>query len=423
MIAVRLLVLALGVAMGSFYPFIAVILSDAGFTAGEIGLIASIGAIGFTIAVPAWGHLADVRLGRPLTLRVCAIGAALAIGALLAPWPGVVIAVLFTIFWIFESSWQPLADAITVTTIRGRDYARVRLLTSLAFAAATIISGFIYDRTGYALAFVIFAVAALAMGAATLWIPDIARADLDAHGPARGPAAPSAARRRFRVRTWSMGSTGVAMRVAPRMRLVLVAVALLHVGIISGFTFLGLRIEALGGSPSDVALASGSSAAVEIPAMLSGMWVARRIGLRGLFIGSALIYSAALTSWIVLDQPALIILTRAATGIAFAGVVVGVVLTIARLLPAELQATGQALYQTTAFGMAAIVANVIGGFLYDAVGHGAVFGMGALAALGAAILGWFAFPDERGDAVMTGAAPAGSAEPDRRVSREPVGIG
>ncbi len=114
---------------------------------------------------------------------------------------------------------------------------------------------------------------------------------------------------------------------------------------------------------------------------------------------------------------------RATNGIAFAGVVVGVVLTIARLLPAELQATGQALYQTTAFGMAAIVANVIGGFLYDAVGHGAVFGMGALASLGAAILGWFAFPDERGDAVMTGATPAGSAEPDRRVSREPAGIG
>ena len=41
---------------------------------GEIGLITSAGAIGFTIAVPAWGHLADVRLGRPRTLQVCALG-------------------------------------------------------------------------------------------------------------------------------------------------------------------------------------------------------------------------------------------------------------------------------------------------------------------------------------------------------------
>lgn len=419
-IAVRLVVLALGVALGVLYPFFSVILADFGFRAGEIGLVASLGALAATVTVPAWGHLADVRLGRPRTLRITAIGGALAVGALLIPWSALVIAVLFIVTWGFQSAWQPLADAITVSAIRGTAYARVRLLTSLAFATATVIAGFAYDRTGYWLAFVIFAAAALVMAAVTLWLPDVGRADLTAHG--RAAAAPTAAdaattagsRRRDRLprRTWSLGSIGVAVRSSPRLGLVLVAVALLHVGIISGFTFLGLRIVELGGSPSDVALAFGGGAALEIPAMLGAAWVATRIGLRGLFVGSALIYGLAFASWAVIDVPWLLIVTRAITGIAFAGVVVGVVLTIARLLPAELQATGQALYQTTAFGVAAIVANVVGGLLYDAIGHGAVFGMGALASLGAAVLGMAVFPDE-----------GRSAEPGRSVSRESAGIG
>src|SRR5688572_26496890 len=171
-IAVRLLVLAVGVALGVFYPFIAVVLNGFGFSPGEIGVIASIGAVGFTIAVPAWGHLADVRLGRPRTLQVCAIGAGLAIVALLLPWPAPFIAVLFAVFWVFESSWQPLADAVTVNALRGRDYGRVRLLTSLSFAIGTIVAGFIYNVTGYEAAFVLFGLAALSMAVIAAWVPD-----------------------------------------------------------------------------------------------------------------------------------------------------------------------------------------------------------------------------------------------------------
>lgn len=389
MIAVRLLVLALGVALGVFYPFIAVVLKGFGFSAGEIGVIASIGAIGFTIAVPAWGHLADVRLGRPRTLQVCAIGAGLAIVALLLPWPALIVALLFAVFWIFESSWQPLADAVTVNALHGRDYGRVRLLTSLSFAIGSIVAGFIYNVTGYAAAFVLFGLAALSMAAIAARVPDVERADLTTHARRAGAFATGAARA-----TWS-GSAGVALRVAPRLGLVLAAATMLFVGVIAGFTFLPLRLQAIGGSPSDIALSSGLAAAAEIPTMLVAAFVARVIGLRGMFVGSALIYGASLAAWTVLDAPVAIIATRAFSGIGFAGVIVAVVLTIAALLPANLQATGQSLFQTSAFGVAAIVANVVGGVLYDSLGHVAVFGLGAVMALAAAALGWFVVPGRR----------------------------
>jgi MFS transporter, PPP family, 3-phenylpropionic acid transporter len=384
-IAVRFLVLAVGVALGVFYPFIAVILKDFGFSAGEIGVIASVGAIGFTIAVPAWGHLADVRLGRPRTLQVCGIGGGLAIVALLLPWPAFVIAVLFAVFWVFESSWQPLTDAVTVNALRGRDYGRVRLLTSLSFSVAAIAAGFLYNVTGFGAAFVLFGLAALAMTVAAAFVPDVARADLDAHARSAGA-----------VRSLRSGSAGVALRVAPRLWLILVAITLLFVGVIGGFTFLPLRIESLGGSPSDVALSSGLAAALEIPTMLLAAGVAQRIGLRGLFVASALLYAVCLASWALSDTTIPLIATRALSGIGFAGVLVAVVLTIAALLPPELQATGQSLFQTTGFGVAAIVANVVGGILYDSLGHVAVFGLAAVMAVAAAALGWFVFPTVRG---------------------------
>ncbi len=407
-LALRVLVTALGVGLGVLYPFISVILAERGFSPGEIGLISSVGAIGFTLAVPIWGHLADVRLGRPRTLQICALGAGFAVAALIVPSPPMIVVALLMIFWVFQSSWQPLADAITVNALRGRDYARVRLFTSLGFSVATILSGFLYDRTGYFPAFVLFAIAAAVMVAAAAFLPDVGRADLAEHrrqsstvASARAPRSsrtptvtPGAEPRASADRrwTWRFGSAGVALKVAPGLGAVLVAAALLHVGIISGFTFLPLRIIELGGSPSDIALSAGASAGTEIPAMLAMGIVARRVGLRAVFSASALAYAACLIAWTVIDVPLLIVATRVATGAAFAGVVVGVVLTIADLLPADLQATGQALFQTLAFGLAAVVANVVGGVLYEVAGHVAAFAFGAILAIAAAVIGWFAFP-------------------------------
>ena len=167
---------------------------------------------------------------------------------------------------------------------------------------------------------------------------------------------------------------------------------LLHIGMISGYTFLSLHIIDLGGRPSDVALSAGLSAAAEIPSMLLMGWAVARIGLRGVFVASALIYAACFFSWTILVNPDFIIATRLFTGVAFAGVVIGVVLTIAALLPPDLQATGQSLFQMTAFGVAAVIANLVGGILYASVGAAAVFGLGAILALVAAVVGWFVFP-------------------------------
>jgi len=400
----RLLVIAFGVAVGSFYPFIAVILVGRGFSAIGVGIVGALGALTFTIAVPAWGHLADVRLGRPRTLVTCALGAALIVLAMNLALPIPAIGALFVFVWIFQSGFQPLIDAISLSSLSDRrDYARLRLLTSLAVAIVSISVGFVYDVTGYGIVYVLYPALLVGLMVAAWRMPDIGRADLHrlashADGTRAGPdrpdtvaaVRPSRARRLARP-TWRFGSVGVALRLAPGLVVVLAAVFLVHVGMIAGAAFLPLRLVALGGSPSDVALLTGLGAAAEIPMLLAAGWIVARLGLRGLFAGSALVYAACLASYVILDAPGLIVATRPLTGAAFAGLIVSAVLATSTLLPRDLQATGQALYQLIAFGVASVVANILGGIAFTLVGS-ALFGVGAVFVVVGAAVGWFALP-------------------------------
>jgi hypothetical protein len=62
------------------------------------------------------------------------------------------------------------------------------------------------------------------------------------------------------------------------------------------------------------------------------------------------------------------------------------------MLPFKLQSTGQTLFQAAAFGVAAILANLLGGILYAGAGPLGVFGGGALCAIIGGVVGLAAIP-------------------------------
>ncbi len=102
--------------------------------------------------------------------------------ALLVPWPGSSSPRSSSMTGASSRPGSRLPMRSRSTTIRGTRYARVRLLTSLAFATATIIAGYIYDRTGLRAG-----VRRLRRGGPAdgrpprSWLPDVARADLTIH--------------------------------------------------------------------------------------------------------------------------------------------------------------------------------------------------------------------------------------------------
>ncbi len=415
----RSLYLAVGAAMGSFFPFLVVILAGRGFDPAQIGIATAAGSVAYTSAVPAWGHVGDVTLGRARALQVGAIGAAAAVCLFALPLPMVVAVVLVVVFNAFQSSMQPLADALALAHVpdRGRDYGRVRLLASLAFAVTSIACGVLYERVGFWATAPVFAAAAAWMCVSVVGlhdrpIPDPGRPRDP--GPARGEATERPRARRL------LGTAGEAMGLQPRLPVVLFAIGLIQVGVLASFTYLPLRITDLGGGPELVALAAGVSALAEVPGILLAGVVSARIGLRGLFAAGSVVYAACIASWLVIDAPLAIVATRAVTGVAFGGILVASALTIGSLLPPRLQATGQALYQTVAFGLAAIVANLGGGLIYGSVGPWLLFVLTALSALGAAAVGAAVFPVRgAGTAPADGSALGVALSPEHEV---PLGM-
>lgn len=385
MLRIQLVFLLIGAALGAFYPFVAVILADRGLGAPAIGVVTAAASIAFSLAVPVWGHLADVVVGRVGALRLAAAGSALALVGFGLPWPAVVLGLLYVAFMVFQSALGPLADALAVNALADppRQYGRIRLLSSIAFAIVSVAAGVLYDETGYWPASLLCAGLAVAIIPASIGLPDRPRFEL------RGGAAGT---QDGTPRRPMGGSIRFALAAAPGLLGVAVAIAFAFGGVIAGFTYLGLRIVEVGGRPSDVALSAAVAAFAEIPAMAAAGAIAGRFGLRVLFGGAALLYAVCLAGWIVIAEVGLIVASRAVTGLAFAGLWIGSVLAMRALLPDRLQGTGQGIFQVAAFGIGALVANGAGGVVYGTLGHGPLFGLAAVSSAAGAVVAWRVLP-------------------------------
>lgn len=105
--------------------------------------------------------------------------------------------------------------------------------------------------------------------------------------------------------------------------------------------FLPLRLHDLGATPSVIALSATASALFEIPIMLFGQRFVEKLGLRGFFAVGCLMYLVAVASWIVVDDPLVLVASRVLTGFGYGSFTVSSVVAVGVLLPEELQAAGR----------------------------------------------------------------------------------
>jgi MFS transporter, PPP family, 3-phenylpropionic acid transporter len=401
---IRILFVLNGSAIAIFGPFASVILAGRGFDAAAIGLLAALTSVAYVVSVSIWGHLGDVVLGRARALRYAILGAAALLVVFLLPLPHAAVALAYVAYGACYGAVSPLSDALAVNALPdpARQYGRVRSGSSAAFTVAAVGLGVLYGTIGYAPAGALFVGMALVIAWLAGTLPDLGRAKLTAHR--RG------------------GAIREALLVQPALPRILVAVAVAHVGVFAGFTFLSLRLVELGGGAPQVALSSAVAAATEVVAMVVASRLVPRVGLRALFAGSAVLSAVAFGLWAVAASPSAIIASRVVSGAGYSGMWITTVMTIQALLPPRLQGSGQALISMTTAGLASFVANVMGGLIYANAGHGALFAVGAGFAVGGAMLGWAVMP-RRGVRWVAGEAEVsvvGPREPVRGVVREAV---
>lgn len=403
----RALYVSNGLAVGALYGFVPVLLQAKGFGPALIGLTTSLGSLAFTMALPTWGHIGDIVSGPRRALQVACIPAAIFALGLSAPLPVAAVILCQVVLSAGGGPTMALTDAMAmpVLTDASREYSRLRLLSSLGAGGGAIGCGIVYSRTGYMAAPFLYLVTMAMTFVSAQFVP-MGR-DSERHRNARHALE---GRERQATDRGRLGSVGEALKIRPRLLAVLLSVIFVFMGVMASATYISLRISDLGGGAVEVGLANGIGSLAEVPGLILAGWLVARFGMRSVLLVSATGFAACMLSWVVLVDAGPILITRFVSGIFFGGVVVSLVLTVSRILPDRLQATGQTLLQAAGFGVAAILANLLGGLLYAAAGPLGVFGGGAACAVVGGLIGLVALPwDQRTPAPTAGVPLSGLA--------------
>jgi MFS transporter, PPP family, 3-phenylpropionic acid transporter len=368
--SLRLLFSLIGVAIAALLPFFALLLRSRGLRADEIGLVLASMALANLVMGPIWGHVADTGLGRIRTLRISALAsivAALAY-ALFARgfWSLLVGAAVLSTMW---APIVPLGDTLAVVRLGESalvQYGRIRLWSSIGYAAAIVVFGAVLEGVGLTAIMVFFACAAAAVATWSIVQP----ADRAEH-----------------VAQSRLGAVGDVFRAAPRLAPFLAALLLVGIGTTAAWQFLPLRIVGSGGGPFLVGVAGGLGAGVEVPVMLSTPGLTERLSLRAIYVLGCASYVLVFMIWSLADNAVLVSLLGALEGVGFALTYTSVVIIVGRLVPRRLQATGQAVRLMIASGLAPILGAIAGGVVYARIAPGALFvGSAGLVLIGAAIV-------------------------------------
>ena len=398
----RLLFLASGAWVASVAPFVVVILRSRGLDTVTIGLLSGLSALAAAVIVPAWGHLADVLVGRAYAFR---LGLGVAIGAALLfmlPIPLPVFVLGMALFSVLPILLLSLGDALAINALPApeRQYGPLRALASLSFAIGVIVAGFVYDAAGYDAVPFVALVWSVTLLILVKWVPDRTR-DPRIRAMAGREGGDSAAGR--------FGSISRVLSVQPRFLAVLAVFTLAYTGLQGSSVFLPIRIVELGGKPSDVALTYGIASFAEMLGLMLVGWVGPRIGIRWLVVLTLAAYGLCIVSWGVLATPLAINATRVATGIGFGALAGARVLIVARLLPEPLQATGQAMGQSATSALGSAFGGLIAGVVYGGLGATAFFAFAGLLAVAGALGAWLVLDGEVGAPVRANEQPISAA--------------
>ncbi len=372
-VAIHGLFVAFGVLIAAFFPFLAIYLDDKGLSAREIGLVIAVMAVARMLLLPAWGHIADTRTGRVTAMQVGLVGA-IAGGAALALAHGpVMIAIVAFALAAFMVSTGPNVDAIALVHLgaeRMSDYGRIRGWESLSYAAACVVFGIVFERSGVGWAMPIFALSGVGVLA---WSTTVRR-DRPKAGLVHG----------------RMGAVGAVFREAPRFWGFLVALLILWTGFNAAWNFIGLKIERAGGGPLLVAVGAALGGLVEVPVMRLSSKLQRAWGLRRVYVMGCGIYAVGFLLWGLVSDPTIVSLLTVFEGLAFGFLFTTGIVVIGKLLPSTLYSTGNSLAGMVGFGIAPIIGAGVGGWVFGRFGPTTLYVGASCLAVAGGIAAWVA---------------------------------
>lgn len=350
--------------IGVYDPFMNVYLAQLGLDGREIGILATLLPLMFLLIAPAVSVPADRYGRRRVTLQICLTGLAATLLFFWLPQSFFPILLLTAVLSLFRAPIAPLADGvITRLAVRHHlNYGRMRLWGSFGFAAAAVVGGVVWQRVGFVPMFVVAGIITLPLIVVTTRLQE---------EPAVVAETPHA---------WTQ------LLRHPGMMAILAASFLAGGYLGMTFTFEGVYLNQLGGSELIVGLFFGIGALFELPAMQYSDKIARLFGRpRTLMMAYGLLILANLgKAWA--PNAEVFLLFAVLKGLGFGLFFVTTVRLVDEQTPAVWSATAQGVLNAVLLGIAPLIANPLGGWIFDEFGGYWIFVIAALLALMAAVV-------------------------------------
>ncbi len=348
--------------VGTFAIYATLFFAARGMSAPQIGILISLIQIMRIIGPNLWGWVADHTGQRLLVLRLITIGAVIAFSGLFFARTYTEFILVMVVLNLFSSAHGPLAEAMMMSEMRGdlTNYGRVRLWGSMGFIVAVMSGGYLLEWLG---------VEAL---------PAIA-----------GFLLACVAAAAFKIRRSPQGT--VASEAAPGLWSVLRQREVIAF-FVSAALMSAVHMEQAGYSKPVIGTLWAVAVVAEIAFFYFQAPLFRRFGARRVMMvafGAAVlrfpvIGAAEQVLWVlVLAQ-----LLHAAT---FAAHLSACMIAMQRWFSGPLQARGQALYMSLAYGAGGTGGGLLMSLCWDRIGPQAVYYVAALLAAAAAVAAVLSF--------------------------------
>jgi PPP family 3-phenylpropionic acid transporter len=356
---------------GTFATYASLLFAARGMSAPQIGVLMSLIQVMRIFGPNLWGWVADHTQQRVKVLRLTAVAALLAFSGIFLGHSFAQLFAAMVLLNLFTSAQGPLSEALMLSEMRGdlTNYGRVRLWGSLGFVVAVMAAGYGLDWFGVeALPWIAGGLLLLVLGA-SLRIREAPRAQ--AADPA--PALLSVLRQKAVIAFFAQAALMIAAHTAL-------------------YVYYSLYLARIGYSKPVIGFMWSLGVLAEIVFFYFQASVFKRLRAERVIL---LAFAVALLRFVMIGAGAgwlaLLVIAQLLHAATFAAHHSASIMAMQRWFAGPLQARGQALYISIAYGVGGTAGGLFMSFCWGSMGSHAVYYAAALLAVagaGAAALCW-----------------------------------
>lgn len=345
-----------------YNTFIPVYLKSLSLTGTIIGALLSLGPLVAVLSQPFWGITGDRAKSKNDVLKILVAGSAVAIVVFPLSTNVFFLFAVITVFTFFQSSVNPLSDAITLEQLEGSRFrfGRIRLAGTLGFAAMSVLAGTIINKKSSNMFILYFAITLLVFFTVTR-LPIVKGHQSDGQ----------------RMQIWELFRNRELMLLISLNFIIQATLGYYY-------SFFPIYFNQSGGNSTLLGIAMLISSTSEIPFLLNADKILTRFGIKATLIFSALVVTLRWLLMYMVSGAGAMLAVNALHGMTFIIFSYCMATYINNNVPRELRASGQTLNALLCMGLARIIGSFFGGMLSDLTSIRQVFLYVALIDLAAA---------------------------------------